>query len=61
MRRTRHQLREVAEGLTEDHVAVLRHAFLELLLQVSAPVLILAQIRNLSDKLLKASSCEAVD
>jgi hypothetical protein len=57
----RHQVREVAESLAEDHVAVLRHIFLQLLLQVAAPVLIFAQSRNVALKVLKACTSKSVN
>lgn len=45
---TGHQLGEMAESLAEDNVPMLRHSLLKFFLQVSAAVLILAQVRNLA-------------
>ena len=58
---TRHEVSEVPEGLAEDHVAVLRNVLLELLLQVAAPVLVLAQVGYLADKVLEPGTSETVD
>lgn len=41
--RIRHELRKVVEGFAEDHIPVLREAFLQLLLQIATSVLVLAQ------------------
>ena len=60
-KRTGHKVREVAERLTEDDVAVLRDALLYNLLQVAAAVLVLAQARDLADEVLEARAREAVD
>ena len=59
--RVRHEVREVPEGLAEDHVAVLGEALLELLLQVPAAVLVLAQRGDLALEVLEPRACEAVD
>ena len=58
---TGHEIGEVAECLAEDDIAVLRDALLELLLQVTATVLVLAQARDLSDEVLKTRAGEAVN
>ena len=49
------------EGLAEDHVAVLGETLLELLLQVPAAVLVLAQRGDLALEVLEPRACEAVD
>ena len=59
--RTGHKLREVTESLPEDHVAVLRNALFQLLLQVAATMLVFAQSGNFSLKVLEAGTSEAVD
>ena len=60
-RSTSHKLCEVSESFAEDHIPVLRDALLELLLQVTAPVLVLAQAWNLADEVLKTRAGEAVN
>ena len=42
----------MAEGLAEDHVTVLRNALLELLLEIAAAVLVLAQLWDLANEVL---------
>lgn len=59
--RVRHQVREVAVRLAEDHVPVLGNALLELLLQVSAAVLVLAQRKNLALEVLDSRASKSVD
>ena len=59
--RTSHEVREVAERLAEDDVAVLRDTLLELLLEVAAAMLVLAEVRDLANEILKARAREAVD
>ena len=49
---TRHEIREVTEGLAEDHVTMFRNTLLELLLEVAAAMLILAELRDLANKVL---------
>ena len=49
---TGHEVREMTERFTEDHVAVLGDALFQLLLQVSAAVLILAQRGDLALQIL---------
>ena len=58
---TRHEVSEVSEGLAEDHVTVLRNALLELLLEIAAAVLVLAQSRNLALQIFQTRSREAID
>ena len=58
-KRIGHKVREVTERLAEDYVAVLRDTLLELLLQVAATVLVLAQARDLADEVFKAFAREA--
>ena len=60
-KRTGHKVREVAERLAEDDVAVLWDTLLELLLEVAATVLVLAQARDLADEVLEARAREAVN
>jgi hypothetical protein len=55
-----HQVREMTEGFTEDHIAMLGGTLLELLLEVSAAVLVLAQRGDLPHQILDVSACEAV-
>ena len=59
--RVRHQVRKVAVRLAEDHVPVLGNALLELLLQVSAAVLVLAQRKNLALEVLDSRASKSVD
>ena len=49
------------ERLAENHVAVLRYTFLELLLKIAAAVLILAQRWYFALKIFEAHTREAVD
>ena len=49
---TRHEIREVTKALAEDHVTMFRNTLLELLLEVAAAVLILAELRDLANKVL---------
>ena len=42
----------MTERFAEDHVTMLRHALLELLLEIAAAVLILAELRDLANKVL---------
>ena len=49
------------ESFTEDDVAMLWNAFLELLLEIAASVLILAQCWNLALKVLQSCTREAVN
>jgi len=58
---TSHQIREVAKRLAENHVAVLRVAFFQLFLQVTAAMLVLAKNGDFSLKVFKAGTSEAVD
>ena len=51
----------MTERFAEDHVTMLRHALLELLLEIAAAVLILAKLRDLAHKVLKAGTRKAVD
>ena len=51
----------MTERFAEDHVTMLRHALLELLLEIAAAVLILAELRDLADKVLEARTRKAVD
>ena len=57
-KRTGHKVREVAERLAKDDVAVLRDTLLELLLEVAATVLVLAQAEDLADEVLQARAPE---
>jgi hypothetical protein len=45
---TSHEVCEVAKRLTENHITVFWSALLQLLLQVSATMLIFAETRDLS-------------
>ena len=58
---TSHKICKVAEGLTENHITMFRNAFLQLLLQVPATVLIFAKTRDLSRQVLKTGASEAVN
>lgn len=58
---TGHEVREVAKGLAEDHIPVVRNTFLKLLLEIPTSVLVLAQARNLASQILKTSAREAID
>lgn len=55
-----HQLDDMLVGFKPDHVDLLRIALLQLLLKVSAAVLILAKSIDLTTKLLKRHVCETV-
>jgi hypothetical protein len=59
--RIRHELGEMTVGLSEDHVSVGWLAVLELLLQVSAAVLILAKVEQIALELLNLDTSETVD
>ena len=56
-----HQISKVGKGLAEDDVSVFRDSFLQLLLEVTTAVLILAQAGNLANKILETSTSEAVN
>jgi hypothetical protein len=58
---TSHKVCKVAEGLTENHITVFWDAFLQLLLQVPATMLIFAKTRDLSRQVLKTGASEAVN
>ena len=60
-RHTGHQVCEMAEGLSEDHIAVFWSTFFQFLLQIPAAVLILAKSRDLALQILKTSACKAVN
>ena len=51
----------MAKSLAKDHVTMLSNAFLQLLLQVPTPVLILTEHRNLTLEILKLCPRKAVD
>jgi hypothetical protein len=51
----------MGECFTEDEITVLRDAFLELLLEVPAAMLVLAERWDLPLEVLEASPSEAVD
>lgn len=51
----------MTERLTEDHIAMFSLTFLQLLLKVTATVLILAQMCDLTLQILQASAGKAVD
>jgi len=55
-----HKLRKVTERFTEDHVAMLSNAFLKLLLEVSAAVLVFAKRGYFALKVLKACTSKTV-
>ena len=56
-----HEFREVAVSLGKDHVAVRSVALFELLLEVSASVLVLAQGEELALEILDTHTSESVD
>ena len=56
-----HQVSEVTKCFAEDHIAMLRNALLELLLEVTATVLVFAECGYLALEILKASASETVD
>jgi hypothetical protein len=60
-RLTGHEVREMAVGLSEDHVSVLGDTLLELLLEVSATVLILAERKDLALEVFDSGAGESVD
>ena len=51
----------MAERLPEDHVAMLRHTLLQLLLEVPATVLVLAQLRDLAGEVFQTRTRKSVD
>jgi hypothetical protein len=55
-----HEVREVAVGLSEDHISVLGVALLQLLLKVAASVLVLAQRKKLSLEVFDSDAGESV-
>ena len=59
--RVGHQIGEVGKGFVEDDVSVFRDTFLQLLLQITTTVLILAQASNFADKVLEAGAGKAVN
>jgi hypothetical protein len=59
--RVDHEIRKMIVRLAEDHVAVSWIAIFQLLLQVTASVLILAEIEKLPLEILDANSSETVD
>jgi hypothetical protein len=56
-----HQIGKVGEGLAEDDVPVFRDPFLQLLLEVTATVLIFAQAGNFTNKVLEMGASKAVN
>jgi hypothetical protein len=58
---TGHEICEVAEGLAEYHISMLRRTLFEFFLQISAAVLIFAQSRYFSLQILQTGTCKAVD
>jgi hypothetical protein len=59
-RRTGHEFGEVTVGFPEDHIPVLGNLLLELLLQVSASVLVLAQGQDITLQVFQPHSGESV-
>ena len=59
--RVGHQIGEVGERLVEDDVSVFRDPLLQLLLEVAATVLVLAQAGDFPNKILEACASKAVD
>ena len=60
-KRVSHQVGKVGKGLAEDDIPVFRGPFLQLLLEITAAVLILAEAGNLADEVLKTSTSKTVD
>jgi hypothetical protein len=56
-----HQIRKVGEGLSEDDISVFRDPFLQLLLEITTTVLILAQAGNFPDKILETGTSKAIN
>jgi len=56
-----HQVSKVSKGLAEDDISVIRDPFLQLLLEVTAAVLILAQACNFTNKVLESGTSEAIN
>ena len=56
-----HQVSKVSESLAEDDVSVVGNAFLQLLLEITTTMLILAQTGDFSDKVLESGTSEAVN
>jgi hypothetical protein len=59
--RIRHELGEMSVGLSEDHISMSRFAVFELLLEVSASVLVLAQVKKLALEIFDSDASESVD
>jgi hypothetical protein len=57
----RHEFGEVTVSLSEDHVSVSGLAVFQLLLQVSASVLVLAEVEQFTGEFLNRDTCESVD
>ena len=51
----------MTKRLAEDHVTMFGNTFLELLLEVAATMLVLAQVRDLADEVFETRAREAVD
>lgn len=60
-KRIGHEVGKVLEGLSENHIPMLRNTFLELLLQIAAPMLILAQGSNFALHVFQADPSKSVD
>lgn len=57
----RHEFWEMTVGLSEDHISVSWFAILQFLLEVSTPVLILAQVEELALEIFDSDTSETVD
>lgn len=58
---TGHELRKMAEGLTEDHVTMFCDTFFKLLLEITASMLVFAETGNFTLKLFKSGTSEAIN
>jgi hypothetical protein len=60
-KRTGHEISKVIKRLAENHIAMFGDTFLELLLQVSTAMLVLAKRWDLSNKVLQTCTREPID
>jgi hypothetical protein len=57
----RHEFGEMSVGLSEDHVSVSGLAVFQLLLQVSATVLVFAKVEKFAREFFDRDTCESID
>jgi len=56
-----HQISKVGEGLAEDDVSMFRGTFLQLLLEITATVLILAQAGDFTNEVLETGTSKTIN